>query len=155
MAGLYLSHLKYHVIEPTLATLGLNCTVALNLVTGTALVESGAQYLKQNGGPALGLFQMEPTTEQDIWKNYLAYQPDLATKMRALLAPGETTPQLVWNLAYAAAMCRLKYKRAPEALPAATDAAGMAAYHKQIYNSPLGAANPAKNQPFFAMAINT
>jgi hypothetical protein len=57
MTGLNIPHLKYDVIESTLVALGLASTAALNLVTGTALVESGAQYLVQNGGgPALGLW---------------------------------------------------------------------------------------------------
>ena len=155
MTGLNIQQLKYDVVEPALAALGLMSTAALNLVTGTALVESQAAYVKQNGGgPALGLWQVEPATEQDIWTNYLAYQHDLSARVRGLLAGGATTPQLVGNLPYCAAICRLKYLRAPGALPAAKDAAAMAAYHKTIYNSSLGAANAAVNPPIFQQAID-
>jgi hypothetical protein len=153
--GVNLKQLKYEVVQPTLIALGLMSTAALNLVTGTALAESGAGYLKQvGGGPALGLWQVEPATEQDIWKNFLAYRHDLCTKLHGLLAPGATTPQLVGNLLYGAAICRLKYLRAPEILPAAQDAAGMASFHKRIYNSALGAANPEANAPLFQQAID-
>jgi hypothetical protein len=146
MAGLYLSHLKYQVIEPALMTIGLMSTTALALVTGTALVESKATYLKQmDTGPALGLWQVEPATEQDIWANYLAYQHDLAAKVRSLLAPGATTMQLVGNLPYGAAICRIKYRRSPLALPESKDALGMATMWKTVYNTAGGAgtADPA------------
>jgi hypothetical protein len=155
MPGINLQHLKYEVVEPALVAIGLECAAALSLVTGTALAESGAEYLKQIGtGPALGLWQMEPATEQDIWSNFLAYQHDLASKVRGLLTGGATTPQLIGNLPYAAAMCRIKYLRAPDALPAAKDAAGMAAYHKTIYNTAQGAADAATNTPLFEQAID-
>lgn len=153
--GVYLEHLKYDVVEPTLNVLGLNSAAALNLVTGTALAESGGQYLKQLGtGPALGLWEVEPDTEQDCWNNYLAYQHDLAVKLRSLLAPGATTTQLVWNLCYGAAICRIKYLRATDPLPGAKDAAAMAAYHKKIYNTAGGAADADTNTPLFQSAIN-
>lgn len=156
MSGLSIDHLKYDVVEPVLTTLGLMSTSALNLVTGTALVESQCVYLKQLGtGPALGLFQMEPATEQDIWTNYLAYQHDLKAKVQSLLSPGATTAQLVGNVPYAAAMCRIKYLRAPDALPSAKDAAGMAAYHKTIYNTAGGAADAETNTPLFQSVVDT
>ena len=156
MSGLDLSHLKYEVIEPALTTVGLMSTAALNLVVGTALVESSCVYLKQNGGgPALGLFQMEPETEQDIWNSYLGYQHELKAKVQSLLSPGATTAQLVGNLPYAAVMCRIKYLRAPQTLPSAKDAVAMAAYHKTVYNTASGAADAATNTPFFQQVINT
>ena len=156
MSGLDLSHLKYDVVEPALTTLGLMSTAALNLVTGTALVESSCTYLTQiGGGPALGLFQMEPATEQDIWTNYLAYQHDLSARVRSLLSPGATTAQLVGNIPYAAVMCRIKYLRAPQAMPGAKDAAGQAAYHKLIYNTAGGAADADTNTPLFQQVIDT
>jgi hypothetical protein len=155
MTGLNISQLKKFVVEPALTFIGLNEPVAINLVTGTAIVESGAQYLHQVGsGPALGLFQMEPATEQDCWVNYLKYLPSVEARIKSVLAPGETTPQLVYNLFYAAIMCRIKYKRAKEALPENT-ALALATYHKNIYNSALGAANIANNVPGFQFAISS
>ena len=155
MSGLSLEHVKYEIVEPALAVIGLMSTTALNLASGTAVAESGLIYLKQIGtGPALGLWQMEPATEQDIWTNFLSYQHDLAQRVKSLLWPGATTPQLVGNLPYAAAMCRIKYLRAPDELPGAKDAAALAAYHKKIYNSAQGAADAAKNTPLFQQAID-
>ncbi len=45
---------------------------------------------------------------------------------------------LVTDLAYATAMCRVHYWRRPEPLPNAGDPEGMGEYWKQHYNSPLG-----------------
>jgi hypothetical protein len=158
MSGIALSQLKYAVVEPALLAIGLAGTAALNLVTGTALVESGAQYVQQINGPALGLWQMEPATEQDCWTNFLGYNTALAAQVKALLAPynsvDQRTQQLVSNMLYAAAMCRIKYRRAAPPLPAYNDAAGMADYHKSVYNTALGAANVATNTPLFQQAIN-
>ena len=154
MAGLNLTDLKYFVVEPALTTIGLNTVAGLNMVTGTALAESEAQRLKQvGGGPALGLWQVEPATEEDAWKNFLEYNSTMANQVRSLLAPGATTPQLIYNLMYGAVMCRLKYWRSPLELPAYNDAAGMANIHKQVYNTASGAADPSVNTPLFQQAI--
>ena len=46
--------------------------VAENLIMGTAAQESGFTYIKQlGGGPALGMFQVEPATAEDILFRYL------------------------------------------------------------------------------------
>lgn len=137
--GLNLSNLKLLVITPALANLGLTSTAAINLVTGTALQESAVTYLEQIGGPALGLWQMEPATEQDIWTNWVPYNLSARAALEKMLAPGPTTSQLVWNLYYGAAMCRIKYYRAPDALPTYNDAQGLATYWKTIYNTSGGA----------------
>jgi hypothetical protein len=159
MTGLNLTQLKYDVVEPALVAIGLASTAALNLVTGTALVESGAQYVRQrDNGPALGLWQVEPATETDIWLTFLGYNTALAAQVKTLLQPynsvDQRTAQLVANMAYGAAIARLKYRRAREPLPVWNDAAAMAAYHKRIYNTALGAANAATNTPLFQSAID-
>ena len=57
-------HLVKYVIEPVLKTLDLYSEDAVNLVLGTACVESECgRWLHQLGtGPALGIYQMEPDT---------------------------------------------------------------------------------------------
>ncbi len=128
---------RSHVIRPTLATIGLQSRAAECLLLGTALVESGLTALVQKGrGPALGVYQVEPGTHTDIWKNYLAFRPALAlkvAKLRVLPNPGHG--QLVWNLGYATAVARLVYLRWPEPLPAADDLAGLARYWKVYFNT--------------------
>lgn len=135
-------HLRLLVVRPALRHIDAWSSAAENLVMGTAAQESNLIYLKQlGGGPALGLWQMEPDTHLDIWDNYLAYRPELASSVRDLAGrywPGafeDPATEMVTNLAYAAAMCRIHYKRVPEALPDADNMRGLAKYWKQHYNT--------------------
>ncbi len=132
------------VIRPALEVVNGYSEAAEELVLGTAIQESRLQYLKQlGGGPALGVFQMEPATHDDIWNNYLAYRQELADLVQMLAAPNggnhPTANELIGNLWYAAAMCRVHYRRVPEPLPDAGDVPGMAAYWKEHYNTFEGA----------------
>lgn len=134
--------LREYVVRPVLVRLNLWSLAAENLVVGTAVHESRLDYLKQLGrGPALGICQMEPATHDDIWQNYLAYHPGLASRVEQLIAPWPVprSSQLVSNLAYAVGMCRVHYRRVPTALPKADDTVGLGAYWKTHYNTHLGA----------------
>lgn len=132
--------LRTRVVQPTLGFLGLDSPAALNLVLGTAAQESGGNYLAQwPCGPALGLWQIEPATRQDVHANFLDGHAELHGKVLRLVAPyPDLDMQLASNLAYAAAICRLIYFRVPEVLPAATDLAGLAGYWKRYFNTPAG-----------------
>lgn len=132
---------RSEIVKPTLDLLGLWSEAAENLVWGTAVHESKLTYLRQlGGGPALGFFQMEPVTHNDIWDSFLVYRPGLQSLVQALVAskPDKIT-QLETNLFYATAMCRLKYYRDPAPLPNADDLSALGALWKRVYNSPLGA----------------
>ena len=139
-----ISQFRELIIKPALTVIDAYSEAADELVLGTALQESRLQYIKQlGGGPALGVFQMEPNTHDDIWENYLAYQDELAEKVLTLAAPNggghPSANELIGNMWYAAAMCRIHYRRVPDALPNAGDVPGMAAYWKEHYNTYLGA----------------
>lgn len=133
-----------HVIRPTLDYLGAGGESAERLILGTAAVESGfSEIVQVGGGPARGVFQCEPATENDIHQNFLAYRPHLNDLVDRLIVLG--TPEmdnLTGNLFYATAMCRVHYLRVPEALPDTVD--GMAEYHKQYYNTHKGKSTPEK-----------
>ncbi|MBI2881275.1 MAG: hypothetical protein HYY21_06785 [Candidatus Tectomicrobia bacterium] len=141
---LNIAQFRVHVIRPTLEGIGAHSRAAENLVLGTALQESGLSYLRQmDEGPALGLYQMEPATHDDIWENYLSFRPELRERVSAFLVPGQDrTLQLIWNLAYATAMCRTHYLRVPAPLPDADDILGLAEYWKLHYNTPQGRGRP-------------
>jgi hypothetical protein len=132
------------VIRPTLDRLALWSESAEVLLLGTALTESGLVWLRQKGGgPALGVYQIEPATHDDVWANYLAYRPGLRDRVAALRASEpEPAAQLITNLAYATAIARLIYRRRPEPLPPADDLAGLAAFWKAHYNTAGGAGTP-------------
>src|SRR5262245_16120598 len=112
------------------------------LLLGTAAQESRFTYTTQlSGGPAKGYFQCEPATEQDIWSNFLAYQPALTDLL--LVRSGRDGPNdtaLEYNMVYQILLCRTHYYRCDAArLPAPDDLAGQAVLWKRVYNSPLGA----------------
>ena len=129
------------IVEPTLAKLPGNSPEATLLVLGTGLAESGYQDIRQwGGGPALGPWQMEPATHDDIWRNFIAYRDALSSALESaadvsLIGAGQAG-KMAWNLRYACAMCRIHYLRQPGAVPKTLDE--QAAYWKQHYNTPLG-----------------
>lgn len=151
-----LSSIKHEIIAPTLKEIGLYSDTALNLVTGTGLVESGYRVTSQyGGGPALGWFQMEPATHDDIWRNYLKYRPELSDAVSSLCSGENPSASLLRsNPSYAAAMCRVKYLRVPAPLPP-NNAVSLSLYHKKYYNTILGKANATKNIPLFQEAIDS
>jgi hypothetical protein len=134
---------KTHVIQPALEQIGMFSPAAAELVFFTGLVESRYQYIVQIGGPARSFWQIEPVTLFDHYENYLNYRPELKTCVDSLIN-GESVGvnlefMLTVNMAYAAAMCRIKYRRSPMALPAVGDVEGQAHIWKQVYNTPQGA----------------
>jgi hypothetical protein len=152
-----LDNLRELVIRPALQYIELWSQAAENLVLGTALVESNAEYLHQVKGPALGLWQMEPATHDDIWENFLKYNGTLRDWLDEITTPAHITlgaSEMIGNLYYGAAMCRLHYRRVAEPLPAAKDPEAMAAYWKAHYNTPLGKGTVEKALPRFIVACS-
>lgn len=139
--------LRRYVVRPALKHLSLWSEAAENLLLGTAAVESrlGTFVHQVGGGPALGIWQCEPATHLDVWGNYLRHRPPLADFVRSL-APSvhhvadpvcPVDPDaLVASSWYAAAICRIHYRRFPDPLPAAGDWPGMARLWKLRYNGP-------------------
>lgn len=120
---------------------------ASNLVMGTAAQESHLEYVKQLGdGPALGLFQMEPATHDDIWRNFLDFRQDLSESIcNSIDCPFKPPAErMVWDMRYAAIMCRVHYVRVPEVLPDALNVNDMARYWKKYYNTEAGAGTEAE-----------
>jgi len=116
---------------------------AEDLVVGTAVVESGLRHLRQHPeGPALGFYQMEPKTHSDTWR-YMKNHHSMASSVRSLLSLYPTPErQLIGNLNYATAMCRVRYWSDPEPIP--EDLEGQAAYWKRVWNTHLGAGTTPK-----------
>lgn len=140
---------REYVVRPALQTVNLWSVVAEELLMGTAAQESGFQYLEQVRGPALGVFQIEPDTYYDLWSRYLAYRPELADKARfwQVNRPGAppAPDQLVWNLRYAAVICRLIYYRRPFLMPQLlVSPQQLGAIWKQAYNTYKGAGTVAQ-----------
>ena len=76
---------------------------------------------------------------------FLNYRPELGSKLIELRAAGLSLDEnLATNLMYGAAVCRLCYYRKPDALPAAGDVEGQAAFWKQHYNTIFGLGTASK-----------
>jgi len=116
------------------------------LLMGTQAQESPEGHRHQDGGgPALGIWQMEGATHDDVWRNYLGFRSILARRVAApvLVPPWPPSERLIYDDLYAARMARIQYYRAPEALPRADDLAGMEALYLRRYNAG-GAAKPGE-----------
>ena len=153
---IFFNQLAGLVVRPTLARLPFgDGPIAFNLLLGTAAQESGGKYLAQYPtGPALGLLQIEPPTHQDLLTNYLAFRPDLDAALASFAAPQPPRDmQLASNLAYAFAVARLIYHRAPAPLPTSSDPATLGAYYKTHYNTAGGAATVDEFVRNFALCI--
>lgn len=134
--------LREYIVRPALESIDAWSAAAENLVMGTAAQESHLKYVRQiGGGPAVGLFQMEPATHIDIWDNYLQYRDRLAEKiLDSISAPGiPKAERMMWDLRYAAIMCRVHYRRVPKPLPDKHEIHSLAEYWKEFYNTPEGA----------------
>ena len=133
-----------YIIRPTLKEIGYYSEAAENLLIGTAVQESHLVYIQQIKGPAVGVYQCEPNTYNDMWENYINYRSPLTQNLRSIASKRYSTTdidvkELHGNLNYATAICRVHYMRVSEPLPDANDVQGMAAYWKRYYNTALGA----------------
>lgn len=139
--------LRELIIRPALQDLVMWSEAAEELLIFTCAVESdGGTYLKQIHGPALGIYQMEPETYNDIWQNFLAYKAGILMKFlynfNAPKMPDEE--RLIWDLRFATAITRIHYLRVNAALPAHDDINSIYDYYKAHYNTSLGAADKSR-----------
>lgn len=139
--------LKNLVIIPVLKAMrkaipnneNVNSNSAVNLLLGTCAVESNMGYfLKQIKGPAFGIYQIEPTTYEDIWENYLSSRPELISVILYNKGVVPDLLEIVGNLYLATFMARVHYMRFREPLPKPYDVRGMAEYWKTYYNTSKG-----------------
>ena len=136
---------RHQIVVPACERLALSSPEAIELLVGTAIQESRLTYLRQLGdGPALGLFQIEPATHDDVWINVVRSRARFKSALGA-----RKVERLVFDLRYGAMIARLLYWRHPEPIPATLK--GQARYWKRYYNTHLGAGTPkeylANNSP--------
>lgn len=125
------------IIRESLTPLGLYSDRALRLLLGTCAVESsfGRWRVQLNGGPARGIYQMEPATFRWLRTKYGKRYPSVSEYS---FADQQTDDH------QATVMARLRYLAVPEPLPIAEDIHGQAAYWKRHYNTHLGAGTVEK-----------
>jgi hypothetical protein len=135
------------IVIPTLQMLdqkaGIPYTdITYYLVMGTIANESLlGTWLVQEGGPALGLGQIEPATLTSLIAKLTAKE---TAALSTIATPASSTHNVVANLPYAVALVRLFYwHNAPTPLPVQATIAAIYAYYKQYYNTRGGAATLA------------
>lgn len=130
-------------VDRTLKAVELHSEAATDLLLKTAAHESKfGTYLRQVQGPALGVFQIEPDTEKDIWLNYLRFNSELTEKIKKFTGiDGPNHSALEGDLRYQVIMARLVYRRIKFPLPSPIDILGQAKYWKRHYNTMRGAGN--------------
>ena len=125
------------LIERVLRDSGLYSESAVELLMLTAATESNlGQFIRQKGGgPALGIFQMEPSTYLDIWNNYIKYGK---CKNIKYMYYEHGSANIEWDMKHAILMARVHYLRVSEPLPPADNIVALAGYWKKYYNTKLG-----------------
>lgn len=138
---------REQVIRPALQVTNLWSESAEILVFGTGVIESNYNHLVQIGEPTdggLSFWQIQPSTYLDIikWLNYPINKILANSIMSACfytMLPLDPKV-LIYDIRYAALMCRAHYLRVPAALPSADSAKDLGAYYKTYYNTKLGKA---------------
>jgi hypothetical protein len=131
--------LKDMIIIPVLKNADLYSESAVNLLLGTAAVESEmGLYLYQVGGPAIGLYQIEPKTHMSILNNYVAYRPALIEKLNQYKVSKNDAENLIGSVHYQTLIARFIYMTVKASLPHYDDVIGLANYWKDHYNTYLG-----------------
>jgi hypothetical protein len=138
-----IAQFRQEILTPALSLLKQYSADAMELLVFTCATESkGGTYLRQIKGPALGIFQMEPFTYNDIWQNYIRKKNDisllLGTHFNAFSMPDER--RMIHDLFFATAMARIFYLRIPAKLPNKEDIDGIWEYYKEYYNTEHGKA---------------
>lgn len=150
--GISASHLRDYIIMPVLNYLNLkeDREVATNLLLGTAAQETHmGLHLHQLKGPALGIYQIEQTTYEDLFKSVFPRYSLTAAKIDALKGPFYIYKQfgihpLIGDLYYQTAIARMIYYRWPAPLPTDSKPLNLAHYYKNWFNSGEGKATPSQ-----------
>ncbi|MEM6302241.1 MAG: hypothetical protein AAF991_11315 [Pseudomonadota bacterium] len=107
-------HLRDQVIRPTLEYLGVWSEETERELLAGALRRSEASFgLRRSTG--LGLYRITSAQHRDLWDRYLAFRPDVASKVRGLASQRAflTNPdsELQTNLSYCTAIAWVMRQR--------------------------------------------
>ncbi|KGE04265.1 hypothetical protein [Pseudohaliea rubra] len=108
-------HLREEVIRPTLSYLG-QWSEALEERLLAAAIDGPEVGLFARGGEGLGLYRITAAQHRDIWDRYLAFRPEIASRVRGLASQraflSNPDHELRTNLSYSTAIAWLLYERA-------------------------------------------
>lgn len=140
--GINPRHLLSQIIIPACKISNSDSLNARGLLLGTCSNESALGYsLVQDGVPdgGLGPWQMERATHDDCWDKVIKSRSSLNKAMIITFGPTDAH-EMIYNLLYAAVMCRIQYSRFVEPLPYYGDVKSVYAYYKKYWNTNQGAA---------------
>lgn len=127
------------VIRPTLTYMDVGLPSAAPLLL--AMVELNERF--PPSGDGLGPFRITSAQHRQVWDNYLAFNPDLASTVRGLASQRcflqYPDRELITNLAYACAIAWILITTSGYDLPAAGDSAAQAALWQRLFG---GTGNP-------------
>ena len=117
-------HLRDHVIRPTLQYLGTWSAASEEFLLDIAInAPDLGLFSARNEG--LGLFHITAAQHRDLWDRYLAFNPDIASKVRGLASQRAflTNPdsELQTNLSYCTAIAWLLHLRSGRLLEESED----------------------------------
>jgi len=113
-------HLRDYVIRPTLKYLGTWSAAGEKFLLDTAIQAPDlGLFSARNEG--MGLFHITSAQHRDLWDRYLAFNPDIASRVRGLASQRAflTDPdgELQTNLSYCTAIAWLLFQRSGKVLP--------------------------------------
>jgi len=127
-----------NIIDPVIRDMGCFSPQAVDLLVMIAAHESReGHYLAQISGPAIGIYQMEPATHDEIIQYLRRNNYDLYERLNKWTGIIHHS-LMAGNLYYATFMARAFFLRYPDALPRTHP--DMAAYAKMRWNTAAGKA---------------
>lgn len=148
MSGISCADFRTYIVAPTTDLCARLASVPDTPFIRDLLVATAAQesmfgvHLHQTGrGDAISVYQFEPSTLDDLMRNFISPLPRFNSLLAASLLPGQDPhDQIMWNLRFATVAARLNYYRVKEPLPALTNFSTLWHYYKTYWNTALGAA---------------
>jgi hypothetical protein len=134
--GIAACDLSQHVIRPTLLYLQRHSATAEALLLGAAACQSalGSALDTPQGH---GLYRISEQRHQRLWDRHLAFDPDLASRVRGLASQHAFLEaphlELTVNLRYTTAIAWLLIEAEQLQLPAADDLLGMGRIWRRVF----------------------
>jgi hypothetical protein len=112
-------HLRDQVIQPTLKYLGAWTPTIESALLDVAVEAPDLGLFSETKG-SLGIFHITIAQHRDIWDHYLAFKPEMASRIRGLASQraflSDPDSELQTNLSYCTAIAWLLYQRANMAI---------------------------------------